>query len=62
MLLNDLCTHTIARHCTGNENDAAIGGSADGFAARSEAFDIEFDTFGHRSDGSAMAIGRRTAT
>jgi len=62
MLLDDLCAHAIARHCTSNENDAAISGSADGFSARSEAFDIEFDTFGHRSDGSAMAIGRCTAT
>ena len=62
MLLDDFCTHAITRHRTGNENDAAISGSADGFSARSEAFDIEFDTVAHHIDGSAMAIGRCIAT
>jgi hypothetical protein len=62
VLLDDLCADAITRYCTGNEDDPAISGPADGFSTRSEAFDIEFDTFGHRNDGSAMAIGGYNAT
>ena len=62
MLLNELCADVITRYRTGHEDDPAISGPADGFSTRSEAFDIEFDTFGHHSDGSAMAVRRCIAT
>lgn len=62
MLLDDLGADAITRYRSTNEDDAAIGGSADGLSARSEAFDIEFDTVAHHIDGSAMAIGRCIAT